>query len=151
MGSEAEAAAFRMALRHFAPRLKQTFKDRSEAWGEPVAMLYMTMRYKPGTDMTNVDNVIIEFNSLLSKKCVSATNDPDYRMSDEEKEMLEEAFPAGAVLMDQKAEEWGLSPYDLFMLLRIKSGSGDIDDPDTTEIQVRTRASISPARSELVK
>lgn len=151
MASEAEMAAFRMMLRKMAPNLKKTFEDRARSWGEPVQMLYMTLRYKPGSDMADHKNVMIDFNSIMTKKQISATNDPNHKLDADQKILLEEAFPVGAELIKDQAVIWGVSPYDLFMMIRIKAPGEDIDDPETTEIQIRTHDKITPARGIVVQ
>lgn len=152
MGQESEEAMFRIGLRALAPILRQSFDDRAEAWGEMVHNLYMTLRYEKDKPLNDQKSVLIHFGSILSKKFILAMQDPSCKVSEEQRDMLEEVFPAGAEILQEQAREWQVSVYDLFMLIRIKdAGVISEETPETVEVQLRTRAGITPERSKIVK
>lgn len=150
MEESTEAAAIRMMLRMKTPELKKIFEMIGKAWNEPLKDLYATFHYESGADLDDPKNVISLFHSTETGRTEKAFQDSKMQISEETREMLNQAFPALAMLMFEKAEEWKMSVYNLFMLMRYKAGTHNMEDPDSIELQIRTKKSVRPEKSALV-
>jgi len=136
MSQLADDAALRIMLRSMAPVISDVFEKCAAQMGEFVSNLYLIMLHKPGGNLDNPYDHIIQIKSL-SGKIANLSQDPTKRDKSAE-DTLADLFPIAKELIGETAQEWNLTPYDLFLFLRIKPGE-DVSKANTTYLSLRTK------------
>jgi hypothetical protein len=144
-----DAENFKVGLsilgRTMAPIIIETFEKVSAATGQQISLLYLIMRYEPGSDLDNVKSCVIEMRDMLSQKLIPLQNDPGKAQSSTND--LEQAFPLLKELVIKYSETWNVTPYDLFITIRLKkTGTG----ADALNLDVKTGNHITPFRTETI-
>lgn len=138
-------ASLRIIGRASAPVIVETFEKVNQATGIPVSMLYMIFRHKPGGDLNNVEDCIVEMRNLAGQQKIEL-RDPNGKPIDQSSK---DNFPILKQMMDDYAREWNVSPYDLFITARVKN-LATIDKAAAINFDIKTRQGINPPKSDTI-
>lgn len=135
--SEGEKAALRIILRQVAPSIKQLFQAYANEWNENFFMIYLTVNYKEGSALDDVNATVLVIRSVLSKR-----HEVLERGKSEGVDQLYEFFPYMAEFFDDTARDWGLTAYDVYLFLKYQADK-NIDNPeDSIHLELKTKNSV---------
>ena len=134
-------AAIGIMGRAMAPVIMQTFESAETVTGINRHMLYLVLRHKPGGDLKNINDVTIELRSMFDhQKIELREKEGKNSISDDAKEV----FPILTEMIQAYAEAWSVTPYDLFITIRLAEGKQQ-GRANSMGLEILTKKGIVPA------
>lgn len=140
MSEQSESAMWRIALRNTAPAFRRLLEHYSVQWSEMFFNLYLSFSYQKGKDVQNPENTLMIINSILSNKSEIVPYEKLKDKDSSELSLLLDMFPMFYEHLEKQANTWGVSVFDIFLMMRYKTGATG-DTEDSLEVQIRTKPS----------
>lgn len=146
MVNKAEEATLRILMRQVAPNVKALFQGFAYEWNENFFMLYLTVDYKEGFEIDNPEGTRLVVRSLMSKR-----NETIVKGNNPNADTLYEFFPYLADFFAEKAAEWELNPYQVYLLLKYTEGT-DTDNPEQSILlELKTKNTVPAHKKNTFK
>ncbi len=146
---ENSKASMRIMGRAMAPVILETFQKAQAVTGIPVPFLYLIMRHKPGGDLNKVEDSIIEMRNIATQEKIELKDNAGAAPGPSVQERTKDAFPVLKILIEQYSENWNVTPYDLFITIRIVSGAV-AGSAQSMSFEIKTRKGIDPPQSDSI-
>lgn len=148
MSIASDNAALRLMMRALAPTVSDFFENAGRKSGESKYNFYIVMGYDQRGNYEDPKNSRMLMRSAFSDLTARIETHTD-RLDKDNKNLLAEIFPIASGYICECAEQWGLEPFGVVMILRLVPGAEG--KKDTMEIKIKEKGAKSdPTRREML-
>jgi phage terminase large subunit-like protein len=148
MERENMAASVRIMGRAMAPTIFNLFTQAALATGKAPNKFYLVLRFKPGSDVNDVKSVMIELRESDQHTQIELRDKNPGENNNDISDQTSAAFPLLKATVDDYVEQWCVSHYDLFLLLKI--GKQEETGADALQAYIQTRKGLGFSKQEKI-